>query len=215
VKVRLQALFSNRVIRPKLPRQHAPTNATMMEPIIPPPGQQGEDPASHMPPSMMSTIMPQPPPFITCPASQPAIRSNRNPHEKSHGYPLGSALRQPTQNVRLLPPDRNLPVRLSNSESRRLGLGGSPWACQPSGNRRRNGRCRRGASVCGFLRRANVFARSLAQTITIIAEMKVAAGCACEPRDKGPQPPLIGDSSLGRLGGHTPNCSDVLFEMVD
>lgn len=76
----IYALLIRRVIPTKIT---APTNATMIEPIMPPPGQMPKTPKSQPPrippriPRMMSTRTPYPPPFITLPASHPAINPTR------------------------------------------------------------------------------------------------------------------------------------------
>src|ERR1700677_1153378 len=75
-----QAFFSKRVSQIKIT---APTNATMIDPMIPPPGQIPNIPKTHPPrtppriPRMMSTTTPYPPPFISLPASQPAMSPTR------------------------------------------------------------------------------------------------------------------------------------------
>src|SRR6266852_9245960 len=77
------AFFNFRAIHTRIT---APTKATRMDPMIPPPGQMPSTPNSQpptMPPSiprMMSTSTPYPLPFITFPAGQPAgDQPNNNP----------------------------------------------------------------------------------------------------------------------------------------
>src|SRR2546430_11760259 len=78
------ALFNSRVIHTRIT---APTKATMIEPIMPPPGQIPSIPNNQPPtmpprmPRMMSTSTPYPPPFITFPASHPEKRSEEHTSE--------------------------------------------------------------------------------------------------------------------------------------
>jgi len=85
------ALFKSREIPTRIT---APTNATSSDPMIPPPCQIPNlpkiQPPSNAPriPKMISTTTPYPPPFITCPASQPAISPTTIHSRKCISIPL-------------------------------------------------------------------------------------------------------------------------------